>query len=195
MKKIFYLSFTFISVMVCSCSTEDTVTETEIQTVVDNQETVVAEKFDKDALAKAFASAWENLNIDFTKLFTYTTPEEANKEIQEFLLNVQQEAKWEIEECRGSDTMVFRFSLQKGVGRTQEIHFINIQNNKIIKSIINDGENNLKEKEIAGSINQIGLNRNTTGWFAVDVNDANLSDYTQFEVIADVHSVQVFAAK
>ncbi|KAF2518767.1 hypothetical protein E0W68_08435 [Flavobacterium salilacus subsp. salilacus] len=195
MKKIFYLSFTFITVMVCSCSTEDTASETEIQTVVDNQETVVAEKFDKDALAKAFASAWENLNIDFTKLFIYATTEEANKEIQEFLLNVQQEAKWGIEECQGSDTMVFRFSLQKGVGRTREIHFINIQNNKVIKSIINDGENNLKEKEIAGSINQIGLNRNTTGWFAVDVNDANLSGYTQFEVIADANSVQVFAAQ
>ncbi len=195
MRRIFYLLPVATSVILYSCNTEDTASETETEAVVEEQQ-FVAKKLGKEALSNAPALAWKDFHIDFTELFTYATPEEASKEIKKTLKNIQTDIEEEISEYPDSNAIVFRFGLEKGVGRLYEFHYINTETDKVLKSIINDGKNNLKEKAtVVGSISQLGLKQDSTGWYTVDTDNTNLSDYKQFEVITDVHSIKVFAAK
>ncbi|AXG74518.1 hypothetical protein DVK85_09835 [Flavobacterium arcticum] len=196
MKKVFYLPLAIIVVFTYSCSTEDTVSKTETEAVVNEQE-FVAKNLDKNALTNATVELLKgfSLNIDFTKLFTYNSDEEATKEIQKTLESIKEDIEWDISDYPESNAVVFRFSLDNGVGRLSEYYYINTENNKVIKSIINDGNNNLIEIDTLNTIDQINLKRNAVGWSIIDTNDPNLFVYKQFEVIADIYSMKVFATK
>ncbi|GGB66809.1 hypothetical protein GCM10007424_03500 [Flavobacterium suaedae] len=181
MKNLRILSLIAVSGLFFSCSAEDTYNEQEVEAVAETEnDEFIPKLFDKEALAEAFAVAWKDINIDFTKVFTYTTKKEATKEIQNFLLEVQKDVQWELEEYPDSDAVIANFKLDNGVGRLQEVHYINEAKNTIIKSFVSDNNKGLEEKEFTNTANQL-IDSSGEGWIFIDEKSENISDYSSFK--------------
>lgn len=189
MKNLRILSLLAVSGLFFSCSTEDTYNEPEAETITEAEVDEFAPKmFDKEALAEAFNEAWKDINIDFTKIFTYTTQEQATSEIRTFLMEVQKDIQWSLEDYPGSDAVIANFKLDNGVGRLLEIHYINESKNTIIKSFISDNNKGLVDKVYTTTANQL-IENSGEGWVFIDEKSENLGKYNSFKVKVNKEAV------
>ena len=110
MKKLLLVSVFSTSCLFLSCSTEEDITAKEPD-------------FNKAGFAEGFASGLKDLDIDFTKLFEYTTTQEAKDKTDKAIALIIRDAREELAKRPDCTHLSVVFFITSGKGTLQAVSF------------------------------------------------------------------------